>query len=649
MLLDIASGKPAFLLVVLYFASIALIGWAVYLLITKLSRRWKWAYFDWDTYPFLAKVLLSFAIGCAMFIPITVVGYIFALPVITLVSYYLVLLAGALIAVFLQLSGIFAGFRRLFTFNLGILLAVAVVSALFAFDLWFVSQYGDWADGDALTHVSKILQITEHGFTLTDRQFGAPVVESRYHVNVIHTIFALPVWLGVDQWEMWRYTLPLMRMAFWSALFLLSWRFLKIGQQKLRLSDTGVLLLSVASMAAGIFLLALLEFTANYPNHIVYIWLTLFIVGVFDYFANEAKKRSMWILLIASLLLAFTHPTYAVIAACFSALVGLGFIVFNRKLITKQTMLLVSIILAILLSMAILTRLLPNQQADFYETFNQELFGEIFGLSYMLPQIPTTFVGIAQVAIQWSGAAFIFSLMRHKTERIIVAAMILFVPLVLYFPPAFTLLNILIPKFIIALFVHMGVIWWIAFGFGIMAITRLLTFKLPKKIKEVGFVSLTIILLVVTIPFVSTYDAYRELVDYSQETIVEFREDLRSVMPSEDNQVIFSDEKTSHMVPSVSNHQIIMTIWSNSSPGADRFGRNQCYEKIMEDMDPADLKSVDVDYVLTSTLYTHFEDFNAKVRESPYLREVKQGKHHVLYEFLGYNGPKGGDICQFNE
>lgn len=143
-----------------------------------------------------ATLTWSFVLTVAITTPIVVLAHLMHLTTPTVASIYctLVILGFVGIIKYTRWSIIRQSLRLGFYPELGVILAMVVVTGFM----------GGGARWDHQMHSAKILYLRDMGFSLQDPYSPLQVIESKFHVNTLHGIFAVGSWLsGKEPLELW--------------------------------------------------------------------------------------------------------------------------------------------------------------------------------------------------------------------------------------------------------------------------------------------------------------------------------------------------------------------------------------------------------------------------------------------------------------
>ena len=154
----------------------------------------------------LPTVAWSYLLTCAIMAPLVALAFTVHFSVGTVSAIYLAVLVAS--AVSLARTGWVSSVRQLFRstpwFEAGVvLLAVAVTI-----------PFGGSATDDSFPHAAKIRYMRDVGFYLQDPYSPLNVIETKWHVSVQHTFYAIESWIGgVEPLDLWFRTAWIFRLT----------------------------------------------------------------------------------------------------------------------------------------------------------------------------------------------------------------------------------------------------------------------------------------------------------------------------------------------------------------------------------------------------------------------------------------------------
>jgi hypothetical protein len=243
----------------------------------------------------LATLTWSFLLTVALLTPIVVVAFLFHFPASTVAWLYLGLVVLGLIGIvrFGRWHMIVRSLKSGYWLETAIIL-IAVVLTL---------PLGGAVTDDSYVHAAKIRYMRDVGFSLQDPYSPSEVIETRYHVSVHHSLFAVAAWLtGDEPLELW---------------FKSAWFFRLIG-----LGGVGFLAATLFRSrwvgalamlgAAGIILsLPIIAYPFAMTPYVAFPLLLAHVLNVLD----KPTERGYLRVLLASLSLAVLHIGYWLIVA----------------------------------------------------------------------------------------------------------------------------------------------------------------------------------------------------------------------------------------------------------------------------------------------------------------------------------------------
>lgn len=641
------------LAVLLYWSTIVFIGWSLIGVLTDLTKG-KLVY-KWSSLPLAAKFLIITATSFSFFGICTTIGYIFKLPSWWLGVTYFIGLGFAIVYAAVSLrpsqSSIATHIRRRAkTFKSLITISpLSVMLVLVLVDLVYHLFIGGLIGADGFIHVSKIRHLMEDGFTLTDAYYGvAP--ETRHTIGVMHTLIAVPSWLGVDPITSWYASEVFFRIAKISAVFYLGWRLLEPIKGKLRVQYAAlIVILSLALFN---------NYIIAYPSVFVTAFLILFIIALLD----VVQGKNFWILIMSSALIAWIHPIASVAMTILLALILLGLTLFDRKVFSKKFIVTIIASFIFLLSTPLLVSTLPNRMTNDVKNYgiNQFSFISIDSHQAFKPTISGYFDTDSFTGLPWTvellsliGIVGLLLFLKDRSHRVIVGSAALFAPLILYNPVAFSILNNVLPVWGLARFNVVNQFVLVFCFFGLLSIClvakRLLQSKTDHLIMPALFLA-TLIIFILTQSFGAVDPkSYRDASMYDQQT--KTYGDLRNlsqVLPDDKNAVVFAERTSdSFMIPVVSPLRVVAINEFNSTPAADMTNRLTCSDLLYYYLDPGLMKQANVSYVLAQR--TDKILYQQAIKE-PKLRQIKQNDRWVLFKFDDTNvQATDKPVCHFIE
>ena len=633
----------------LYWLSLFIIG---FVFIQLLMRRLNGGFHDsWSGLPFFAKTLLSGAVGFVVIGVITVIGYLFMLPSWWLgVSYGVVLIFS--ISWFIKRGRGEIPYLVKRTQSLGslkLLSPISIFMILLLFDYTLSLMVGGYLAGDGFVHLSKIRHLSETGFTYTDAFYGT-VPETRHHVSVMHTVYAIPSWFGIDPMNSWFYSLAPLRLLKWLVIFFITWRLLEgvdirsIGRQ------------NAAACAAIIGVGIGGSYYLNYPGFFVVVWVALLFIGLLDILS----RKNAWIMISASILIALTHSLIALAACLFLMLLFVSLLLFSRDSLSKPVATVFIVCALVLMTTPVVSYLLPSQMTESVVNYGLEKydFFHVGSFTSFAPDI-TQFTGIVgNLFFAWLsliGMMLLLYLVRKKSHRLVVACAILFVPLTLYNPLFSTIIKEMLPIWAQARFVAVNALTLVSLFFGLMGLLLLVgrKYNLKKNTLLPALLVGSIIIMFATQTFnvdgtaKATADPRDWLLAQQVDSYEKMVNIQNLVVEVEDGAIVMAERYYDNFIlPAVAPVHVVAISEGNSTPAADMERRSRCYEEIYESLDAHLLRQVGVKYVLAQ----RESPLHDLAVTKPYLRLINGNESSELFRFLEPSGEiESSETCSFRE
>jgi hypothetical protein len=635
----------------LYFLTIVCIGWA--LISALAARRKNKQLLDWPALPIPAKFLLAAASGFVLFSIFTIVAYALSLHLAWIVAAYVIsLLWASFYIVTTQRRTVFDGIRTIGSgiTSIKLLSPMGLLTIALIIDLVLALFIGSFMGGDGFVHVSKIRHILEHGFTLTDAYYGtAP--ETRHTLSVLHTLLAVPAWFGIDPISCWYASAAFFKLLRISAIFYLAWRTFGWVAPRQRTSYAALVTLLSLALFNNSFI--------SYPSLFVCTWIILLIVGLFD----AVHNRNLLLLPIAGLLIATTHPLAAVACALLLILTGVIYLIFDRQVITKRFVLALAAAGLLLISTPLFTATLPDQMTTESKEFGVADYSYIHvsGLEAFRPTASQYFTTDAFTPMPtwlWVlsalGVIGLFVFIKKRRDRLLVATILLYVPLILYNPLAFSVLKHELPVWGIARFTAVNQLTLLLAFYGLLmlfyGLSKVSTVFLRENIRLVGLTVVTVVLFLAT----QTYGVVdpKNLPDksmYDQQSMIYSNlSAIAAALPDDKNAIVLAERTVdSFMIPVVAPLRVVAIHTNNSTPAADMIHRSACFNKLYTTLDPSLLEQANVRYVLANRNEAAF--YNLALA-NPSLHIAKATPQWVLFSVDSENVPRAHDpVCIFHE
>lgn len=631
-----------------FWLSIVIIGLAFTLFFNKVFRF----NFSIREYPVFAKFLIYAATGFTLFGVATLIGYLLRLPSMWLGVSYVTLVMFSALTFYDNKSSLLLSLRRHLKTAQKVRLfsATAIFIVLILFDYILSLFVGGYLGGDGFIHISKIRHIAEYGFSLTDAYYGT-VPETRHHLSVMHTLYAIPSYFGIDPINSWYYSLGFLRLLKWSAVFFLAWYLL--GSKRINANYR----VGYAS-CAGILSMGLFgSYFINYPGTFVSVWVVLFIIGMLNIF----DKKGGFLLIISSILIALTHPLVALGLCLFIGLFFLITIFVDNSLLKFGIYRLLALSVVLLSVTPIFSYFLPNQMTEAAANYGIEKYDytHLLGLTAFKPDIYQYTgglynIGIALLAVL--GMLYLIYFAKNKAQRIVILCLLLFIPLTIYNPLFSGLASKVLPIWAQARLTTVNGLVVVAPFFGIIFLflfASKLSGRALKAYLSLGVLILCCFVMVLTQSFNSIgspnggakgpglmaaqKDTHQQLIN------------IQTLVGNVDDNVVILAERyyDNFMLPASASVHVIAISEGNSTPAADMIGRTRCYESLVKHLDKSLLMQAKVKYVMAkrgSHLHTIAKD-------KGYLQLINGNSTHELFkvtETSAHAVPESG-ICIFKE
>jgi hypothetical protein len=621
----------------------------------------------WREAPIFARVALAFAAIGLVYSIWTIIGYAFKLPAwwlgvssILTTSFLLVYAA-----IFLRqkikkdVLGLISSLKDIRLFSL----STAVLLIVFA-DYLINVRYGAYLSGDALVHMAKIRALANDGFSLVDPAFGT-AMQSSYIVTIWHTLLALPVYFGLDTVNSWFYSLAVPKLVLLSAVYYFIWTLLKAMGINARLVKP----LSGFMLAIMVVLpLIMNSFLASYPNQFIVTWLSLLLIGVIGLFSATKSSGSTTLVLVSSVMIAMSHPLYSLMTGILLLFIIATFGFVGREYLTKK--ILVTIVLAgtILATTPLLGAivLLGSGHSAELSSYSPE-YWHLFGLKAFTPTLDK--YAAAETSVWWLkalgliGYIFILYKLRDKASKLIVVAVLLLVPLLIFNPFLFGLLHLAIPYWAMNRLYQINVLSYVSVVFGIVALFMVARhyWQSSQKLLLPLLMLVCALLALAFHPYNLANRSYRPkaggvMLDtrtqaYLYDQLVAIQK-LTDGLPKDS--LIFGSVDESFMLPAVSPQQVVATPIGNTNTLIDARDRVTCTELIDKRLKTMDteaatklMKQVGVNYVMAPRNSYIEKGIDNAPKE---FQILARNKFDSLYRFNQNNSQSAHNPkCIFNE
>lgn len=648
--------KDALLINAYWFSFIA-IGYVL----LSLARRWKVVPDEAQkgialllSQNVLIVSFVSFATALVVMGLVTLIGYLFVLPIAVLTTWYVILLG---VSALFMADRLFRSLFKKFDIDVFRLKGQTVLAKLI-FVLFIVFIIVDYIlaieakshaalGSDTYVHLSRIVAILSQGMTI-ESGFFRDIPEVGYHVNLIYALYAVPAQLfSLSPSVVWEHSYSFFRFMQWTAIFSLAWYACTHWIKERAYALLGASL-------AGLFAVAYFTeafFIAVYPNQIVNMWLILLILALSQY--EYRHKIAAIPAFMAAFLIAMTHPTYSLMAGIF---VGLIFIIkwlLQRKELTGKaltsTLKVYGGLILVLFVSPIRSALFPNHMSE--KGFTLMAFPTI-DLGPLAIKQPQLFyhgaIGTVIFVLSIIGFFFLlYKLWSQKRQWAVIFAAIAFFPLMVYVPFTFSVLEAVLPLWFIDRFTAINVINYIAAPIGVYAVVATAQALARRNsgvpgwitAKKTGVIMATVIIVLLSAYYMSYAPSrvmkYREqnqhYYSFMDRTYAQFKDILT------DEKMVVAHQGDSYFLASILPIDVVGIEEGHTTPSADAVNRSLCQKYVIDSLRYTDLKAVDADYVVLSTYELQFKREKVLADNSPYLKRVASTNDFIVYQFLPDN------------
>lgn len=630
----------------LYWISVAFIGFGFINLFYQLSSFSK-------TLSYLSKkilslpayiiLLISFALGCVYFALLSVPLFAFGLPtILAVVAYILGLTVAAGSTGYLLWRTAFSKHRL----NLGVIikesnnltyLVSVLLVVIICLDLVVAFLTKSNVGGDAIYHMSRVLDIVNGGFTLSSSLFSTSP-EGSYHVNLIYTLYAIPAdMFNLAPMKIWEYSLPFFRLLLWISIFSFSGF---VWQCWLRVKNN-LHILVILTTIAGYFTISPRLFVATYPNQIVIAWIVILAASIY-LFLRRPKMLAATVL-PTSLLITLTHPIYALMAILYVGVFGILYALRNlskfKEYLKSYAVLLIGI--AILLIGPLITYFVPSMLATGEFSLAQEKTIGHGILSIADPALVLQDSVIKYVLLTVTITASIYLLIKmwpNKRAWSAVTAMAALPVAVLYLPPLFGLLHSQLPVWVLQRFETANLIVLVAWGIVIFMTTNLAFRNKPlsgERWQKLHTLSVVVLFLVasavtarLTYPASVTYVQPNHLM-YSEHSQV--ANDFKATLNN--NSLVIIEPSYGYMLASVLDIDVLAVEKGHFPVASDAKNRQICLNTIMQSYSKADLKAVGAKFVMVPRPSVDHPYYRA-VQGKDYLQLTAANEYYLVYRVV---------------
>lgn len=497
----------------------------------------------------------------------------------------------------------------------------------FIFSVWHGANFSDGSD--MYVHFARIFDISNDTFSIKDG-FLRGVDEVRYAINFLYAFF-IPLTkplelMGVNQIPIGfsaHFIFRVLQMLAAGAFTFF------VVKENVTVNQRGVYVLSFFAILATFFIN---HFSwANYPNVVVFAWYVILFVGGVLIYKKNTKTLGLLLLLLSAILIAGTHPTYALMASIYVVASRVLIMIIqlfmggvNRKKTIKETSINITLIIAtaILMAPSVFAYMTPNNMSGMaMETEGGAMSSSVLGVEIINPvsgiigwSNNVGIVGSILFVMSALGLCFLFYLLYKKPSITSVQyiGMILFV--------LFTTAN---PLFMLVA-EKAGIPWWLLLRFSsanifityqvFLVFGLYLIYLAPRffdrnMVLRLATKSLSCILILVCITsLVSqarlTYaTATQHGLDNSTAASGVFnvmRDELLPFLPSDKEVLILSTSYISYYLPLIAPKASVLSIDAlHMPPAAAGDYRESCQQNLLLDVGNGEsLRSLGVDYVI---------------------------------------------------
>lgn len=643
-------------LALVYWASLAVIGFAALRFTWK--KYFKAAKVDGVTdNPFLL-IILSFGASVVMFGVASLPLYALQLPAIVYTVIYLGALLGAVVYLMSMVAGALAkkrsvtisGWRFWLAFTAGLSL-VGILVFDYVVSTYFGAQFAEGSD--TYVHVAKILSIWQYGFSIDDG-FLEGVAETRYHFNAIYPLYLPIIQLGhVTPADAWNVSTGFFRFIQWITAGALM---TVVARRLLRLDSKCSLWLGVVATVAAVAAVGGSRFmhVAMYPNTIENIWLVLLVVGLF-LVVDSHRKLGVAMSYMAALLITLTHPTYALMAALFVALLFAGSLIgYWVKLYRLDGRYLLTLggLFVILMLSPVITILFPDRMTDASFDFGNFKSIEVLGVDILPVALPDTPLSVLFATISLIGYGFIVArLWVQKKYQLLIAvlALVLFVYLLVNNPMFMAIVGDILPLWLLARFGAMNVLSLIIIPVGLYTIGLGVLRLVGKRELFRKVLICASIVIAVTGLGLSALRGYKSFYDNTKaidhgylDFVHRTQQTLGGVF--QPGSVVIANLGDSYFLPASLPIKVIAVHAAHATPEADSANRLLCQEELYAGLfDNRLVATTGARYIVVAKWDAQYNGLIAKLSQDAMYRHIKDTPDFMVYEIIV---PNTGDVIE---
>lgn len=614
---------------VIYFCVLSIVGYAMIRLIKKLLSR-KNCTLSLKEYGFLVNLIFNAVSGFVLFGILSLPFYLFewSAKVYTILCIIVVVFAIFYCAknIFEQRKTIEAflrkflksGFQTRITLPLVLsIISITIILIFLAVDLFFCVARMNYLSGDASVHISRINDIVSNGFTIRD-SFFANTIESRYAFNFIYAVCApfcvIAKAFGFVTYECIAASAPFFRLIQFSAtISLICYTFKTLLNKK---SVIQSLVWPIIALGT-IFWVVLDPYTwwHYYPLVMALSWYAVLFIGLFEMTDRKTVLNGKIAVLIASLAITGTHPTYAMIAIILYAIIILGWVIQDlcKKKLKKEKLRFLIIPFLILLIPCIFVFAQPNLMTkNAIDVDSAAANIQFFNIRLFSPELGITIEKPIRSLVHILGLVSLIFLSFKKSFKLGWAfTAILFFCIITTFNPLFVWLmkKIGIPYWVMGrfsgtnIFLSHGIV--LSFGLACLLYCIFKIFRQKALFKYLaGIIVIVLAALLMIRPIYNTYKksfGFEGL--YNRLSLSSYDAIVKEVNPYIKNRsLILATGAISYAIPTVKPVTTIYTEDLHMPPNVDGNNRAKCQKALFRQIkNPKILRGAGIEYIILGT------------------------------------------------
>ena len=642
------------IIIFFYWASCVLIGWCIYQFTTRRLN------FNRTIAGVTDNIFLKPIIWFASFVSVaalfSLILYIFKLPAIYFTGFYVALLG---VSVYCLIHALWRRRRVVYEFKVGgvlfwtkVSIAVLIVSILTS-DYIISTLLGTMFAGgaDTYVHLAKIAGLLHYGFVIDDSILNG-VVESRYHVNVIHSLYVPIAQLGhLSPATAWDLSNAFFRLIQWLGGAGLAYFVFRSWLNTSKIKST---LISIGALALGFAIPPAYMFVAVYPSKVVSLWLLLFVIGLSV--MGSRFKEGAYLALTGAILIAFTQPTYALMAILFLLLYVLAVEVAGYLQTSQLDRRLLYIGLALMTVLSVtplITGVFPQRLSSEALAIGSIPVIQMLGVDIVRPIWPTTLPPIILSIVAFIGYVYL-AIRLVKQRRVTTSILAILLPsfffLIACNPLFMALAHNKLPLWLVGRFTAMNVLQSISLTVGIYVVCYLIYRYAPMRSlnKKVAILCLlTVGLMFTLINALGVYkDFYKNTIAINNDNntrLERVRTELSNVV--EPGALAVTTLNDGYHLPSAIPIKVVAIDGTHATPTADSENRESCLERIFaKNLDEEDIDIVGAKYVIIPRWYEKLDEVTASFARSDKFSLLKESTDYLVY-VVKYNKPNlSGDI-----